>query len=213
MKRKIFAVICLCGLLAGCGRMEMGMANAEKALESMEEKLETKLAPDEIPAPREVTAETAAPQAEKLTAAQAEEIALNHAGLTHSQVENLRSHYDRDDGVEEYDVEFRSGDYDYDYTVDAHTGAILSQEKEYEAPPATPAQEKQITAEEAQAIALAHAGFAADQVERLRTRFEPEEPRDPAHYDVEFYRDGLEYDYEIHAETGQILSWEKDRDD
>ena len=70
---------------------------------------------------------------------------------------------------------------------------------------------EQITAEEAQAIALAHAGFTADQVSRLRTQFEPEEPGDPAHYDVEFYQGDLEYDYEIHAATGEILSWERDR--
>ena len=40
---------------------------------------------------------------------------------------------------------------------------------------------------------------------------EPEEPGDPAHYDVEFYQGDLEYDYEIHAVTGEILSWEKDK--
>ena len=65
-----------------------------------------------------------------------------------------------------------------------------------------------ITIEEAQAIALEHAGFAPDQVSFLRTE---SELRDQVpHYDVEFREGRWEYDYEIHAETGQILSFEKD---
>jgi len=31
--------------------------------------------------------------------------------------------------------------------------------------------------------------------------------------EVEFYADGFEYDYEIHAESGKIRSRDKDRDD
>lgn len=65
-----------------------------------------------------------------------------------------------------------------------------------------------MTAEEAQAIALAHGGFTADQVSFLRT--EPELRDRVPHYDVEFRVDRWEYEYEIHAETGEILSFEKD---
>jgi len=32
-------------------------------------------------------------------------------------------------------------------------------------------------------------------------------------YSVEFRHDGWEYDYEIHAQTGKILDWDKERDD
>lgn len=64
-----------------------------------------------------------------------------------------------------------------------------------------------LTEEEAKAIALAHAGFATDQISGLRAQFD----RDRIdHYDVEF-RDGRwEYEYEIDAATGDILSWDKD---
>lgn len=68
-----------------------------------------------------------------------------------------------------------------------------------------------ITREEAQAIALADAGFTTQEVTRLRT--EPELDDRIAHYDVEFYKDGFEYDYEIDAATGAILTSEKDRED
>lgn len=65
-----------------------------------------------------------------------------------------------------------------------------------------------ISPEEAQQIALAQAGFTADQVERLRAEFEYDD-RTPQ-YDVSFREGPWEYDFEIHAETGEILSWEKD---
>ena len=65
-----------------------------------------------------------------------------------------------------------------------------------------------LTAEEAQAIALAHGGFSPDQVSHLRT--EAELWDHVPHYDVEFREGYWEYEYEIHAETGEILSFEKD---
>ncbi|MBO5129324.1 MAG: PepSY domain-containing protein [Oscillospiraceae bacterium] len=68
--------------------------------------------------------------------------------------------------------------------------------------------EAAITAEEAQNIALKHAGFTADQVKRLHVEYEID--RGIPHYDVEFDEGYWEYDYEIDAQTGEILSFEKD---
>ena len=65
-----------------------------------------------------------------------------------------------------------------------------------------------LTAEEAKAIALNHAGFTQDQVKFLRAEYEIDD-RIPQ-YDVDFVKGQWEYDYEIHAETGAILSFEKD---
>lgn len=65
-----------------------------------------------------------------------------------------------------------------------------------------------LTPEEAQAIALEHAGFTADQVSCLYAEYEIDD-RIPQ-YDVRFRQGYLEYDYEIHAETGEILSFERD---
>lgn len=65
-----------------------------------------------------------------------------------------------------------------------------------------------LTPEQAQEIALNQAGFTADQVSYLRTEFEHDD-RIPK-YDVSFREGQWEYEYEIHAETGEILSWEKD---
>ena len=76
-----------------------------------------------------------------------------------------------------------------------------------------PAQEQQttLTKEKAKAIALNHAGLAESQVKGLRADYDGD-GRVPE-WEVEFYADGMEYDYEIHAETGEIRSWDKERDD
>ena len=66
-----------------------------------------------------------------------------------------------------------------------------------------------ITPEEAQSIALEHAGLTADQATRLHTQ--PDRDDGILHYDVEFHSGGYEYDYEIDANSGNILKSEKER--
>ena len=165
------------------------------------------------PAP-EVPAETQ-PKTEKLTAEEAKAIALKHAGLTEAEVTGLRSEYDADDGVAHWDIDFRSGDFEYDYEVHAETGKVLKSEKEYDPEKAPVVKEEKpaakLTAEEAKDIALKHAGLTAGQVKGLRAQYDVDDG--VPEWEVEFYCDGMEYDYEIHAETGKIRSWDKERDD
>jgi hypothetical protein len=85
----------------------------------------------------------------------------------------------------------------------------IKQESSAPAPvkPAEPSAVR-LTKGEAEAIALKHAGFTADQVKGLKTELDI----DPgiAHYEVEFHVGQWEYDYDIHAETGAVLAFEKD---
>jgi len=69
-------------------------------------------------------------------------------------------------------------------------------------------QDTPVTQTDAEAIALEHAGATADQVKFLHSEYEIDD-RIPQ-YDVEFYYNNTEYNYEIHAETGEILSFERD---
>lgn len=64
-----------------------------------------------------------------------------------------------------------------------------------------------VSQDNATAIALDHAGLTADAVEGLRVEYEVDDgiPR----YEIEFRQGATEYDYDIHAETGQILSYDK----
>ena len=69
----------------------------------------------------------------------------------------------------------------------------------------------EITAEKAKEIALNHAGLNANQVRDL----DIEKDRDDGivKYEIDFESGRMEYEYEIHAETGKILKAEKDYDD
>lgn len=60
--------------------------------------------------------------------AQAKSIALEHAGLSESQVMVTKAALDRDDGVMVYEIEFRQGRTEYEYKIDAQSGAILEHE-------------------------------------------------------------------------------------
>lgn len=71
--------------------------------------------------------------------------------------------------------------------------------------PATP---DLLTKDEAAAIALKHAGFAAADVSWLHTEYDVDDG--VPEYDVQFHHGRWEYEYEIHAQTGKILSFEKD---
>ena len=69
---------------------------------------------------------------------------------------------------------------------------------------------QEISREDAEKIALDHAGLTADAVTRLHTEYDRDRIN---HYEVEFHYERYEYSYEIHAETGEILDFEKEVDD
>jgi uncharacterized membrane protein YkoI len=64
-----------------------------------------------------------------ITAKDAKEAALKHAGLSESQVSDVDVDLDRDNGKLIYEVDFNSGDTEYDYDIDAETGDVISADK------------------------------------------------------------------------------------
>ena len=62
--------------------------------------------------------------------AKAKSIALNHAGVDANTVYDMNIQLDVEDGTIIYEVEFKSGNREYDYEIDAATGAILRHETE-----------------------------------------------------------------------------------
>ena len=62
----------------------------------------------------------------------AKELALKKAELSADSVKFDRVELDYDDGVWQYEVDFRHGDMEYDVDVNAENGEILSFEKEKE---------------------------------------------------------------------------------
>ena len=62
--------------------------------------------------------------------AKAKSIALNHAGVSENQAYDMDIELDDEDGKLVYEIEFKSGNMEYDYEIDAASGAILKHEAE-----------------------------------------------------------------------------------
>ena len=55
----------------------------------------------------------------------AEQIALDHAQVTKQQVKYVKNELDKDDGRWEYQIEFKYGNKEYEYEINAYTGEII----------------------------------------------------------------------------------------
>ena len=76
---------------------------------------------------------TAAPTStDYIGEAKAKSIALEHAGLSESDVTRMKVSLDRDDGRVEYEVEFNKGRMEYQYDIDAVTGSIIEWDHDYD---------------------------------------------------------------------------------
>lgn len=64
--------------------------------------------------------------------AAAKSAALSNAGVSESEVTRIKCELDRDHGSYKYEIEFSVGRMEYDYEVDAYTGAILKAEHDYD---------------------------------------------------------------------------------
>ena len=159
-----------------------------------------------------------------ISADRAKQIALNDAGVKESAAVFLRANLDWDDGRMKYEVEFYSGNTEYDYDIDAVTGAILSSDRELEnfqiwnngtsrpsgntsGNTGSASSGNYITAERAQQIALAECPSGSTVV---KCQFDWDDGR--AEYEVEIRNGWTEYDFEIDAVTGTILSRDIDND-
>ena len=161
--------------------------------------------------------------------------ALKDAGETEGDFTNAT--LEERDGTVYYDVEFTAGGAKYEYAVDALTGSIIEAKKEggesqsSSSQPSssssqassqsgsslnsTPKAESSrasgttglITEEEAASIAKEHAQVT--DCTMLPVKLDRDDGRQV--YDVEFFTaDGKEYDYEIDAATGEVLSYDYD---
>ena len=140
----------------------------------------------------------------------AKSIALNHAGLSASDVTFVRSVLEYDNGRAEYEVEFWKDNVEYDYEIDASTGNILSADRDIEGYtiPQQSQSSNDIGVEQAKTIALNHAGVSASNASFVFAQLDYENGRRV--YEVEFYSGSTEYDYEIDAADGSVLSYDYD---
>ena len=147
--------------------------------------------------------------------------ALKAAGLNKNQVKNIEVKLDNDDGVMVYEVEFDRGYDEYDYDINAKTGAVVSYDNEINGKDVkstgssnkntSAAKENVIGNAAAKNAALKHAGVTESQATELKVELDREDGK--LVYEVEFKSAGYEYDYEIDAVKGTVLQSDKELDD
>ncbi len=145
---------------------------------------------------------------QNITAEKAKSIALQDANVQEATFHkvNLKN----DDGKVVYEVEFYKGNVEYDYEIDAKTGAIIEKDRDIEnftAPQATTSQV--ITAEKAKSIAFKQANVAANKVYNLEVKLDNDDGRKV--YEIDFDIAQTEYSYTIDTQTGKILEYSKER--
>ncbi len=160
--------------------------------------------------------------------------ALKEAGLSAKEAEFTEPSLKSRNGIDYYQVEFTAEGNTYEYDIDAMTGVILDSDappKDSDIPADTEntglmgsnvtgnntdpagntsnADAQMLTEEEAKAKALAHAGLTSDQVTFLKSELDFEDG--VSVYEVEFFSaDQKEYDYEMDAYTGEVISYDYD---
>lgn len=137
-------------------------------------------------------------QTSMITKDQAKKIAMNHAGV--KSIQNYQIKEDIDNGQKEYDIEFLSGNYQYEYTIRVKDGRILENEKKNVGT-------VKITAEQAKQKALDHANILKADAKKLEAELEKK------YYEVSFTVGEYEYEYHIDALNGKVLHHEKEKED
>src|SRR5690625_267959 len=86
--------------------------------------------PESDPEPEPEPEEPATPT--YISADEAKQIALNHAGVSEANADIEKVEFDTDDGIPYYEVEFEVGDDDYEYEIHAISGTILDYDQDIE---------------------------------------------------------------------------------
>ncbi len=158
------------------------------------------------------------PAQNTISSDEAKQIALQHANLSDNQVTFIKVSQDYDDGINKYEIEFYYNNTEYDYEINAYSGEILKfdYDAEYYNPSNTisysnfqsSSTQNLISSDEAKNIALQHANLTDNQVTFIKVS---QDYDDGIHiYEVEFYYNNREYNYDINAINGTILSYEQD---
>ena len=163
----------------------------------------------------------------------AKSAAFAHAGLDAAQVTMGEVDFDYEDGRMVYELEFYADGAEYEYDIDASTGAVVKFSQEGgrtqtsssagsggasgnvssgsgsgTAQSGAGGTAADIGREAALAAALSHAGVSQDQVYNLEVKREYDDGR--LEYEIEFKTGGWEYEYTISAADGAILDYERD---
>ena len=153
-------------------------------------------------------------KAKKISADKAKKIALGDAKLAEKDVTFVKVELEFENNRLVYDVEFYSGNVEYDYDIDAVSGAIVSSDRDIEnysipAQQTTVAPAADIGVEKAKEIALSHAGVGSARFTKAKIDYE----NGIKVYEIEFKVGNMEYEYDINVLNGAIVSSSAEIDD
>lgn len=156
----------------------------------------------------------AVPQNDYIGLAAAKETVLSDAGLEESEVTFIKEKLEPEDGIWVYELDFYTAEGEYEYEINAYTGAVIDRNVEmFRSPlsdmsPAAPGVQPSVDAEQAKNIAADHAGFSVSEVTFSKVELDYDDGK--AVYEIEFYNGQTEYEYEVDAATGDILEYESE---
>ena len=157
-----------------------------------------------------------------LTKTEAQAVAYSNAGVSKSDVNYSKVSKEREGLTATYDVDFGTATTDYSYTIDASSGSILERDAERNnfhisssqasSDSSTSASNSTtlVTRDQAKTTALSDAGLEESAVTNLTVQTDID--NGISVFEVVFHDGaaGLEYDYTVNAETGEIIESSKD---
>ena len=150
-------------------------------------------------------------QTASMTEDEAKAIALQRVGKSNDEVTFTRVRVDRENGITVYEVDFYDAEKEYEISIDLATKEIVNYQEDYFHPQHNNSNSTNdyIGVEKAKEIVLNHAGLNSNDVTFHKVELDVDYPI--ATYEIEFYYQYFEYEYELNATTGEILKYERDR--
>ncbi|MBM6804573.1 PepSY domain-containing protein [Mediterraneibacter glycyrrhizinilyticus] len=142
--------------------------------------------------------------------------ALEAAGISEADASRVRVSMDRDDGRVVYDVRFDVDQTEYDYEVLASDGQIVSSDVErrdddgYDDDDRSRGSNADVAVSREEAIDIALAKVSGATENDIRIELDHDDGRYKYEGDIIYER--VEYDFEIDANSGDILEWSEERD-
>lgn len=141
--------------------------------------------------------------------------ALEAAGISEADASRVRVSMDRDDGRVVYDVRFDMDQTEYDYEVLASDGQIVSSDVErrdddgYDDDDRSRGSNADMAVSREEAIDIALAKVSGATENDIRIELDHDDGRYKYEGDIIYER--VEYDFEIDANSGDVISWEEER--
>lgn len=140
--------------------------------------------------------------------------ALEAAGISEADASRIRVSLDRDDGQVLYEVKFDAGQTEYEYEILASDGKVISSDVEQRRDDDDRDDDRRRSADVAvsseKAIETALAKVPGATQKDIRIELDYDDGR--YQYEGDIIYDRIEYDFEIDADSGKIISWSEERD-